>query len=141
MTDFRREIQWKPGFDHRNDADPKKRQYGCHGLEVRWLLHGPNATIQFLFMTPWLPTWDDRTTRDLAFSVLPADLGYHADKPQYEGQKGRACDCRPDKRCFYDGSGLAADDVFKLLISKGEEAVWEHMREYYDNYFATEKAA
>ena len=127
---FRREIKWEPGFDHRND--PKKKQYGCHGLQIRFLLHGEHATVQFLLMTPWLPTWERLSKINTIFDVLPADLGYHADIPQYENQTlTDKCDCRPSGKCYYDGSGLNADETFRLLVTKGEEAVWKHMDDYY----------
>lgn len=127
---LRREIRWLPGYDHR--ADPEQRQYGCHGMDILWLLHGPKATIQFKLMTGWMPTWDYANFRDRSHDVLPADLGYHADEEQYEEQTRRECDCRPSGWCYYDGSGLAANDTFRILVTKGEEAVWKHMEEYYE---------
>ena len=131
MSDFRREIQWQPGYDHRNN--PEKNQYGCHGLQVRWLLHGPKATMQFVFMTPWLPTWEAHKDQ-MPFDVLPSDIGRHADEPQYEGEESRKCDCRRSGKCYYDGSSLMADDAFKLLLTEGEESVWKYLEERYKDW-------
>lgn len=126
---FRREIQWKVGYDYRND--PVKHKYGCHGMEIRFLLHGEKATVQLLLMTGWLPGWEPYKEEFKTHSILPADLGYHADLQQYEEQPERECDCRSSKRCFYDGSGLAAYEAFQILTSKGEDGLWKHMEEYY----------
>ena len=126
IDEFRREIKWEPGYDHRND--PEKNKYGCHGMQIRWLLHGKRATVQFLLFTDWLPTWKEFDKN--LFGILPADIGYHADHPQYEGQDMGKCEYRGGK-CHYGGSGLMANDVFKILINDGEEAVWKYMEEYY----------
>lgn len=144
---FRQEIQWRPGFDHRENVNPNMRQYGQHGMEIRWLLHGPNATIQFLLMTPWVPTLKPFTSFGqevwyrAMFGVMPADLGYHADHQQYEDQPlMENCDVRkPECGCFYDGSGLQADALFRVLIVNGEEAVWLYMRNYYESRFGRKR--
>jgi len=134
---FRKEIKWEPGFDYRNDPD--KKQYGCHGLQIRFLLHGEKATIQLLIYTGWLPTWE-HFKNDNQVLVLPADLGYHADNPQYEGQsKMDDCEYRKQSYCYYDGSGLQAYDVFKLLVTSGEKAVWKRMIEEYNSRFLSDK--
>jgi hypothetical protein len=48
---FRKEITFSPAFDKR-DPDPQKN-YGVHGVEMRWLLHGPDGVVQFLVFTGW----------------------------------------------------------------------------------------
>jgi hypothetical protein len=126
---FRRETQWQVGYDHRRD--PAMQKYGCHGMNLRFLLHGPKATIQFVIFTGWLPTWEPHDDLFKGHEVLPADLGYHADKQQYSEQSSMKCDCRPAGVCFYDGSGLSAYDAFKIFVSKGEEAMWKHLEDYY----------
>ncbi len=132
MSEFSRIIKWSPGYDYR--GDPEKRQYGAHGLEMRFLLRGPKATVQFVVMTGWLPTWQ-HFGGPPSHEVLPADVGYHADAPQYEGQTSMECKERSQGHCYYDGSSLAADDVFQLLVTKGDEAVWEELQRRYDHWF------
>ena len=144
MEKFRREICWEPGYGHRNDS--QKKQYGCHGLQIRWLLHGSRATVQFLIFTGWLPTWKSFGGKT-PVNVLPADVGYHADQfgwclrvvlPQYENQQQRDCEYRPGGECYYDGSGLQAEELFKILVCKGEEAVWSYLENYYHHLFTQE---
>lgn len=120
-ADLRREILFEPG---------------CHGLSMRWLLHGDQGTIQFLVYTSWLPSWVKPgafgltvdTHSERLFGPMGADLGHHWDTPAYEGESQMpSCDVRPGGACFYDGSGLAADDLLGVLLTEGHEAVWERM--------------
>lgn len=124
---FRREIQFLPGYDYRED--PARSKYGCHGMEIRFLLHGPKMTVQFLLYTNWLPTWDEFDRKSMG--PLPADLGYHADEPVHGSEDERECQFRERGKCYYDGSALAANEVFKLLVSEGEEAVWSALENRY----------
>lgn len=48
------------------------------------------------------------------------------------------CEILDGKRCWYDGSGLAAKDVYEILINKGEEAVWKELEGYYKSTFENE---
>lgn len=93
MTEFKRIIEWTKAFDKR-DKDPKKN-YGIHGMEIRFVLRGPLGAVQFLLFTNWMmphiakkyehskecTKYDFCTNRP-----MPADLGYHSLKPTYEGQ-------------------------------------------------------
>ena len=45
--ELKREIRWRPAFDKRH-SDPKKN-YGIHGVEMKWLLTVPDGFIQFVF--------------------------------------------------------------------------------------------
>ena len=44
-----RRIEFAPAYDKRH-PDPQKN-YGIHGVEMRWLLEGPRGVIQFLVYT------------------------------------------------------------------------------------------
>lgn len=91
------------------------------------LLHGKKATVQFQLLT-----YEVAGVR----RYLPADLGYHADEPQYKSHEAyEGCDCRETKQCYYDGSSLNAQPVFELLVESGEDAVWERLAEYYQERF------
>jgi len=129
----RREIRFEPGFDHR--ADPDKKKYGCHGMTIRFLLHAPKATVQFVLYTGWLPepplTWNSTTKK--ACDPIPWDLGYHALAPQYEGHTPMKDECEFTKGpCYYDGSSLNAIEPYGVLVTDGEEALWKWLEEYYN---------
>jgi hypothetical protein len=138
---FQREIRCEPGYDFREEDahKPSHQRRGCHGMNMRWLLHGQYGTIQFLIYTSWLPSWvkegqwgprvDDHGPAQ--FRPMAADLGHHWDRPTYDGEDSMTCDIRSGGTCFYDGSGLNAEPLFAKLLTNGSEAVWAEMEAYY----------
>ena len=129
MSDFRREISWHPGFDKRSDPDPNERKYGCHGMDLTFFLHGAHGTVQFKVFTGWLPG-QERAAKPL-LAPMAVDLGYHWDSPRYEEQTWLACTLRSAGRCYYDGSGLAAESLFARFLVEGEPIVWATLEERY----------
>lgn len=157
MTEFRREVRFESGYDHREGAptrDPDKGNVGCSGLSIRFLLHGPAATVQFVMYTDWLPSdvvdggWGRRVDRKREWATgtrysghgcadlypMATDLGYHADAAQYDDQDTLACDVR-EGDCFYDGSGLRAESVMAALFEEGDRAVWAALETEYAERF------
>lgn len=132
---FTTEIRVEPGHAiRRTKADGQ--DYGIHSMGLRFLLHGPAATVQFLMWTGIVPETVDgaygKKWRVSEIGLMAADLGYHADAAQYEGQWGPSeCDVR-DGECFYDGSGLAAEPLLELALKRGDGAVFRALQEYYD---------
>lgn len=138
---FERIVTIHPAFDRRH-SDPKKN-YGIHGCELRMILKGPEGATQFLLFTNWqLPhvteetlarcvMGEDRIGLKVSFLPNPADKGYHWSKPQYEGQSAMKCDLLPGGECYYDGSGLNAEDTFQTLLKEGSEGVWRELAEFY----------
>ena len=141
MTEFKREIRFYPAFDKR-DPDPDKN-YGIRGVQMRWLLSGNKGVVQFVLATQWyLPHVQKEL--ELAsyptynyFAPIPMDLGYHSLKPMYDGHPVTtgSCEYLDGKPCYYDGSGLNAEDIFRILVSQGGEAVWVQMEYYYHELF------
>jgi hypothetical protein len=98
MEKLERIVKFTPAFDRR-DPDPKKN-YGIHGVTMRWVLKGEKGAVQFLVFTNWqLPhvtreqTEKMKTEKDVDLALrcfwqpMAADLGYHSKTPMYEGQK------------------------------------------------------
>lgn len=144
MEQFVREIVFNPAWDKRS-SDPKK-DYGIHGVEMRWYLKGSKGIVQFVVFTNWmLPHVQeelDRKRMDADFPHLmcrpmAADLGYHSYKPMYDGQTPMKCDLLGGE-CYYDGSGLNAQELFNKLLREGGEAVWKEMEEFYHSTFNEE---
>src|SRR6478752_8982205 len=106
---FKREITFSPAFDKRN-PDPHKN-YGIHGVDMRWYVKGPKGAVQFVVYTGWMLDHVEeemamRSHHGIAFSCTrptPSSLSYHSPKPLYEGQTSMGpcdvigCDC------YYDG--------------------------------------
>lgn len=110
---------------------------------MRWYLKGPAGAIQFVVYTNWMLPADQecqlaqhrRNPVHLSMLLpLPADVGYHSHKIQYEGQEPMKCDVIGDQ-CYYDGSGLAAVGMFDLLVQEGSEAVWKRLEQMYHDRF------
>lgn len=68
---------------------------------------------------------------------LPVNVGYHSPNPMYEGQSSVADSCKylGGKPCYYEGSGLAAEDYFDTLVRYGGDAVWELLENRYHELF------
>lgn len=135
---FKREVKFEPGYDYRND--PEKKEYGCHGMNIRFLLHGKLGTVQLLIYSGWLPTMDEcQWPREQVHPPMSADLGHHwkkrlrwmTKKDDHYTKHDKCPYLGGVKPCWYDGSGLNAQPLFKLLLTKGDEAVWVALEEYY----------
>ena len=148
MTDFEKRVTFHPAFD-RCAHEPSKN-YGIHGVEARWVLIGPKGATQFLLFTNWmLPDGNcpiglqhnasiAQMDRGTLRNPMPADLGYHAPEARYEGQEAMECDVLPAGRCFYDGSGLRAEGVYKTLLFEGGDGVWKTLESEYRALFEAE---
>lgn len=142
MSDkLERIIKFYPAWDKRN-SDPKK-DYGVHGVEMKWLLKGKKGVIQFLVFTNWQlkHVQEEIDTRSdfhvpVLYKPIPADIGYHSPIPMDEDQEAMgSCEFLNGKQCYYDGSTIGADRIFNILIEKGDEAVWEELEKEYDYRF------
>lgn len=142
MSEFERIVTMSPAFDKRH-TDPSKN-YGIHGVDLRMVLKGPLGAAQFVLYTNWqLPHVTQETIRkasrldqigiECAFLPTPADLGYHWKTPRYEGQKAiqQSCEYCDGQPCYYDGSGLAAERIYQVLLAKGSDGVWRELEAMY----------
>ena len=142
LPDFRRVTEWTPAYNRVPEG------YGRHGMDLRFVLVGAKGAVQFVLFTNWLTSWDrmdnekggvrcpDGRRRKDDLGPMPADLGYHAKEPQYDGQSPNRTSCEYiDGVCYYDGSGLNAEDVFDVFTDKGEEAMWKLLEGVYHAQF------
>lgn len=142
---FRREVAFEPGHPWNTRNNPPSSNYGRGSLKIRFLLHGPKGSVQFLWstgVTPERTSEIDRWgTREEWMHSAPMgfDVGYHADEPQYDEQESYDCTYRPGGKCYYDGSGLAGEEFLRVFLTEGEDAMWGALRERYALWF--EKAA
>lgn len=133
-------VRMSGAFDKRN-PDPSKN-YGVHGMEIRFVLKGDAGAVQFVVFTPMhLPhvqeeMWRNNRHREWnPFEPMGADIGYHAREPQYEGQESMTCDLLPEGRCYYDGTSLGADEFMPTFLAGGDKAVWKMLEERYVERF------
>ena len=120
--------------------------HGRHGLNIRFVSKGDAGAVQFLLYTGWTPQYVKPSNiglRDCNWgtSIMPADLGYHSKTPRYEGQHkiDNACEFCDGQPCYYDGSGLNANDAMYALVNGGEVALWAFLDAYYESVFAGSK--
>mgnify|MGYP001563461607 CR=1 FL=1 len=141
-NDLQRLVFVEPAYDKRDD-DPKKN-YGIHGVSIRFVLKGAEGVVQFLIYTNWfLPhnqaEMDNTYHYDhphLLCRPMGADKGYHSPKPMYDGQITMGpCEYLDGKPCYYDGSGLNADALLRLMIREGGEAMWKDLEAFYHDEF------
>ena len=131
-------IKFSKAFDERH-PDPKKN-YGIHGVDLRMVLKGELGAVQFVLYTQWhLPgVREELKLKDRILSEpLPADVGYHSPIPQYEGQETLtdSCEYLDGKPCYYDGSGLMANDAFDVLTREGCDGLWKYLEDKYESTF------
>lgn len=147
MKILEHKIEFEPAFDRR-DPDPKKN-YGIHGLTMKFLVIGKKGAIQFVIYTNWhLPAvqeWligkckgsDRNGYAFCSLKPMAADIGYHSLNPQYEGQSKMIDNCPylNDKPCYYDGSSLQAERYLDILIQYGAGKLWEELDARYQATF------
>lgn len=121
--------------------------HGVHGLQIRFVVKGEEGAVQFLLFTSWIPRHEDATSCGLyvsnwgyghnsALNTLPADLGYHSRTPMYEGHESRHnCEHLDGAPCYYDGSGLNAQEAMYTLVNGGGDALWTYLEHYYAYIF------
>lgn len=129
-------IEMAPAFDRR-DSDPSKN-YGIHGVEMRFVLKGPEGAVQFLLYTDWQLPHVARELKGKGHEnrPMPADIGYHSPTPRYDGQTPREnCEYLGGKTCYYDGSGCWAYGFFERLLEGGSDGLWKALECYYKRTF------
>jgi hypothetical protein len=68
--------------------------------------------------------------------LMPLDLGYHSGTRMNSGQTFfKKCPWLDDHNCYYDGSGMGADQMATILIKEGTEALWAALHEFYQYTF------
>lgn len=147
-TTFRRLVKFEKGYNYLHETGPNRR--GQHGMQIRLVLVGPHGATQFLMGTSWTPIGEvDGDSREpihvdylqhdtygtVGLTRPPSgyDLGYHWRTPTYEGQTNYGPCEYLGADCYYDGSGLRADDLLRDFISQGEVAVWRALVAEYRN--------
>lgn len=147
--ELKRIVRLYPAFDKRNPS-PKKN-YGIHGVDLLMMLKGEKGVVQFKVFTNWqLPhvteeqlnkSVFDKMDIRCSFMPMPADVGYHSYTPMYEGQEPvtNSCEYLEGKPCYYDGSGLHAEEVFRAMLKEGDEGVWRELRDYYNMIFGVKE--
>lgn len=139
MNKFIKEITMSAAFDKR-DPNPSKN-YGIHGVEIRFVLKGELGATQFVIYTDWQLPHVQKEGKSMS-KILPdriqpmgANIGYHSPKPMYEGQSAMGQCNILGCECYYDGSSLQADEFIPEFLAGGSDAVWKKLEEVYHSRF------
>jgi hypothetical protein len=142
---FERIVEMHGAFDKRH-PDPNKN-YGIHGMEIRFVLKGPLGAVQFLVFTGMhLPLvaaelWDRQGSYN-PFEPMGADIGFHSPTPHYDSHTPiEDCPYLDGKPCYYDGSGLQAEEFMGQFLAGGSDAVWPMLEQRYRTWLEKSEEA
>ena len=152
---FRRLVEFEKGYNYLHETGPRRRGQHGMGIRFLLIgPHGAAQFLTNTSWTP-LGEVDEDKNHDNGYHREPVhidkwesteigglssvkfgyvrppsgyDLGYHWRTPQYEGHeeyKRAGCKYLNGDPCYYDGSGLAGDDVLRDMVTKGEKWVWK----------------
>jgi hypothetical protein len=125
MNTFTREVKITPAWDSGT------REHGQHGCDLLFLLHGTKGTLLFEVFTGWY-------LKDKARASTPANVSYHSHNPIYEDDSIHGeCDWLKGKPC-YSNSLCCSTEMFRVLVEKGSEGLWEQMETLYGELFDKE---
>jgi len=137
---FEKVVIFEPAYDKRN-PDPSKN-YGIHGVNMRFVLKGELGSIHFCVFTNWhlpevteeykyKPTWGNDW-----WKPTPADISYHSKTRLNEwDHEHENCTWLDGETCYTDGSSLYAEKPFEALIREGSEGLWKFLENYYNETF------
>lgn len=151
MSEFKREIQVRPGYDRRDEGG------GADGCTLTLVLTGALGAITAGIDTGWM-------ARPLAGQMLrgsvqerrvapgidadlvncfPSSRGAYAHSPirrdGFESERD-ACPWLGDQQCWYFGR-MSADDVLEALVSGGSDAAFEAMAGLYKSWLVERVAS
>ncbi len=139
---FQKTIAFWPAFDKRHPE--AKKDYGIAGVRIFFALRGPKGAVTFSLFTGWmLPhvinEWmmEEPKLDRFHYTPMPAGLDFHKPAILADGDDVTAKECEwlGGSPCYCGGAILPSEEVFELLVSQGEEAVWRYLRGYYEEIF------
>jgi hypothetical protein len=133
-------IDFECAYGSKNCAPGEGGSHGKSSVTIVFAVKGEKGAINFSIYSGWLPVFqkqdDIGSYSGIKFnsgSFMPADLGYHAKEPQYEGQTvcQESCLWLDGAPCYYDGSGLAAYEAMYTLVNGGDDELWKYLEDVY----------
>jgi len=138
---LKKEVKFRKPF-HKIHEDPTKN-YGVGSLMCWMTLSGEKGAVQFCFSTgTYLPETHEYWKRkglhtDSVNDAMGFDVGYHSPDPMFDGHtiSQEKCEHLGGKPCYYDGSGLKAEEWMEIFLREGDDAIWSRLEEYYKQTF------
>ncbi len=137
-------IVWvQPAYDRLSEG------CGIGACRIIFILKGPLGAVQFMIGTEWyvpsarehLLQFAHTSERCLEMKPTGWDVGYHSPKPMYESHSpiSGSCELVEGGQCYYDGSGLMADEWVDDFVAGGTKWLWPKLREQYAFWFEGEQ--
>lgn len=131
---FKRMIAFSVGHvcEGMNKENPQLSEGWTHGIgsvRIWFVLKGPKGAVQLVISTDMYPKEANANKIHHSHS-WGVDLGYHAYKPQHEGQEiyvKSNCEFLAGKPCYYDGSVMNAERPYEIFVKEGLEALWKFL--------------
>jgi hypothetical protein len=146
---FEKIIHTQPPFDKRS-SEPSKN-YGIGSLQIWFVLKKGEKAVQVLISTnsylqstikEYKTTHPDFLINDLGDyeGYTCYDVGYHNNKPMYEGQTSAECNILKKGKCYYDGSSLRGkkDKIAENYVKHGEKWIWNYLEKEWNSLFGKE---
>lgn len=141
--DEERIIRFRPAW-HKCDPDPHKDR-GIHGVEMFWILRTGLWAVDWMVYTQWgLPDAEFHLVRcthpahqgswPSTGEAMGAGITIHSPVPLYEDQSPNPVCPITEASCYTDSSFALGNIWFELLRAKGDEIVWQQMREFLQEY-------
>ena len=133
MTELKREIKFIPAYNKVAEG------FGRHGMDILWVLSGPEGAITLRMFTNWYTPEDQKEFHRKPsgyFQRYPwgVDLSYHSHVPHYEGQSyNEHCIFLEGKPCYAEGTSIGADEIMDDFILQGEDVIWKKLEEWYES--------
>jgi hypothetical protein len=131
MNNLTKETEFTKAFNRIDEG------YGRHGVDLRFILKGPEGAITLTIFTGWFTKADRANTNlnPLASQVVAADISYHSITQKLDFIGGEEdCPYVPEgELCYCDGSSLNAVRYLDILTDEGEDALWGALEEYYNS--------
>ncbi|MCK5017257.1 MAG: hypothetical protein KAS32_09300 [Candidatus Peribacteraceae bacterium] len=112
---FEKIVKFGMPFDKRH-INPKKN-YGIGAFRIWFILKKGEKAVQVMLSTNlYLASTMKEYIKDGRHTIIDDntfdcwDVGYHSNKPMYEGQDRIDCDLLKKGVCYYDGSSLRGRD-------------------------------
>ncbi len=109
-----------------------------------WYLAGPEGIVQFVAGPLDMPLGLRIGVEVEGRHWTGIDVGCHSPRPLYEGQEPMdTCHLFDGVTCYYDGSGLAADELLRRWATAGcdDEIIWAELTERYQSWLCGNEAA
>ena len=124
--------EWECWIDWEGEARARVAFY------LRSATKPERGVVQFVMWVAVAPELGLMTFDGRPMFPMALDLGYHSPTPAWEGQEPMDEECELlGGRCFYDGSGLNAENLLGVLRTEGADAVWATLADCWVVWFGS----